>query len=121
MKSTLNALRLAAAAALVMSCATLASGQTIKRMTHPEAVEAAKNKPTPEYSSMAKQLRVQGNVQVNAYISEDGKVERTEAVSGNPLLIKCAEEALRKWTFQPITDDGKPVKAVANLTFSFKL
>jgi protein TonB len=101
--------------------ASLATAQTVKHVTHAQAIEAATNKPTPEYSAMAKQLRVQGVVQVNAHIDEDGKIEKVEAVAGNPLLIKCAEDTLRKWKFNPFTDEGKPVKAVASLTFSFKL
>lgn len=119
--SKATALRAAATAALLTSFACLAMGQTAKHLTHPQAMEAATVKPAPEYSAIAKQLKVQGVVQVNAFISEDGKVERTEGVNGNPLLLKCAEDALRKWKFQPITDDGKPVKAVASLTFNFKL
>jgi TonB family protein len=108
-------------AALAALCACLGSAQTVKHLTHAEAIEAATAKPTPEYSGMARQLKVQGQVQVNAYITEEGKVERVEAVSGNPMLIRCAEEALHHWKFTPITEDGKPVKAVASLSFSFKL
>jgi len=106
---------------LVAAGASLAPAQTVKHVSTEEALSAATSKPIPEYSPMARQLKVQGNVLVNAYISEDGKVERIESVSGNPMLVRCAEDALRHWKFAPFMEDGKPVKAVASLTFSFKL
>jgi protein TonB len=114
-------LRALAAMAIVLMCPCLTMAQNVKHVTHNEAVEAATNKPTPEYSAIAKQLKLQGTVQLNVYVTEGGKVERIEGVAGNPLLIKCAEDTLRKWTFQPFAEEGKPVKAVAGLTFTFKL
>lgn len=107
-----------AAAALLVP---VASAQAVKHVATAEALNNATSKPQPEYSGMARQLKLQGPVEVNAFISEDGKVEKVESISGNPVLVKCAEDALKRWKFTPFTEDGKPVKAVAALSFTFKM
>jgi protein TonB len=86
-----------------------------------EAVKAAKEKPQPDYPAMAKQLHLEGNVQVQAHISESGAVEEVKPVTGNAVLANAAMSALRKWKFTPFTADGKPTKAVADMNFSFKM
>jgi len=107
-----------AAAAMLLPAA---HAQSPKHVPTAEALSNARSKPQPEYSGMARQLHLQGPVEVNAFISEDGKVEKVESISGNPVLFKCAEEALKRWKFTPFTEDGKPVKAVASLNFTFKM
>ena len=70
---------------------------------------------------MARQLKVEGTVELNAEVSEDGTVEKADIVSGNPILAKAAQEVLKKWKFNKLTEDGKPVKFIANVAFSFKM
>jgi periplasmic protein TonB len=92
-----------------------------KRVSHTAALQLAVTKVTPEYSPIAKQLKIQGAVQLDAVISEDGSVEKVDIVSGNPVLTKPAAEALKKWRFKPFLDGDKPVKVVATFDFDFKL
>jgi len=92
-----------------------------KRVSHTAAVQAATEKVAPTYSPIAKQLKIQGSVQLDAVIAEDGTVEKVDIVSGNPVLTKPAAEALKKWKFKPFTDADKPVKVVASFDFEFKL
>ncbi len=106
---------------LIAAVVLLPSARAQKHVSTEEALNAAVAKPTPDYSPIARQLKLQGAVEVDAFISEDGKVERVESVSGNPVLVKCAEETLKRWKFTPFTEDGKPVKAEAVLAFRFKL
>lgn len=121
MKRTEKILTRLAMAAFVLAGMWIAPAQTVKHVTTQEAMDAATSKPVPEYSAMARQLKVQGQVSVNVYISEEGKVERVETVTGNPMLLKCAEDGVRRWKFAPFLEDGKPVKATATLSFNFKL
>ncbi|HUA59863.1 MAG TPA: TonB family protein, partial [Verrucomicrobiae bacterium] len=58
---------------------------------------------------------------LDATISEEGKVEKVAIVSGNPMLTHPAAEALKMWRFKPFLEDGKPVKVVAPVSFSFKV
>lgn len=113
--------RIPAIAILLLGAALLAHGQDPKHVNHAEALSAAVQKVAPEYSPMARQLKLAGTVEVSAYIGEDGKVEKVVAVSGNPILFHCAEDALKKWRFSPFLQDGKAIKAVAAMNFSFKL
>ena len=95
--------------------------QAPRRVSHTAAVEAATAKVTPEYSAIARQLKIQGSVQLDAVIAEDGSVEKVEVISGNPVLTKPAAEALKKWRFKPFSDGDKPVKVIATFDFDFKL
>jgi len=107
-----------AAALCVLS---IASGEEVKQISSSEAMSAVVSKEAPAYPAIAKQLRMEGVVQVKVTISETGKVEESETVSGNPVLAKAAIEAVKHWKFKPFKDDGKTVRAVANLSLAFKL
>jgi periplasmic protein TonB len=98
-----------------------ASSETPKKLTRTEAINATTSKVQPEYPPIAKQLRLEGTVELEAVVSESGTVEDVTVVSGNPVLTKPAATALKKWKFSPFTDAGKPVKALAPVTMSFKL
>lgn len=92
-----------------------------KKLSHAEALSAAISKPQPDYPAVARQLKVEGTVELNATVGEDGTVEKADVVSGNPILAKAAQETLKKWKFSKMTEDGKPVKFLANVAFTFKL
>ena len=74
----------------------------------------------PEYPPIAKQLRIVGQVDLEAVVAVDGSVEKVNVLDGNPVLTKAGSEALMKWKFKPATADGKPVKALAPISFVFK-
>jgi protein TonB len=90
-----------------------------RRVSEDEAKKAITSKVNPEYPPMARQMRLGGKVQVDAYIDTDGKVEKVQVVNGNALLTSAAVSAVKRWKFAPFTTDGKAVKAVAAFTFSF--
>jgi protein TonB len=90
-------------------------------VTQSEAVKNAKDKVQPDYPAMAKQLHLEGAVQVQAHISENGTVEEVKPLTGNAVLMNAAVAALKKWKFTPFTADGKPTRAVADMSFNFKL
>jgi protein TonB len=97
------------------------SQEGIKKVSRTEAIQAATSKVQPEYPPMAKQFKVEGVVELEALVGENGKVEKVSIVSGNALLTRPASDALKLWKFTPFTQDGKPVKALAPITFTFKL
>lgn len=92
-----------------------------KHLSRSESLNAAISKTQPDYPPIAKQLKVEGTVELAAYVSEEGTVEKVETVSGNPILAKPAQDALKKWKFAKEMEDGKPAKFVANVSFTFKL
>jgi protein TonB len=70
---------------------------------------------------MARQLKIEGQVELEAIVAENGAVEKVNIVSGNPVLTRPAVDAIKKWKFSPFTDGGKVVKAVVPVSMSFKL
>ena len=98
-----------------------ASAEDAVHVSQTDAVKAAKEKFNPEYPPMAKQLHLEGAVQLEAHIGENGAVEEVKPLTGNAVLMNAAVAAIKKWKFTPFVSDGKPVKAVADLSFSFKL
>jgi len=111
---------LAAVATFLIAVAQMATADSEKRLSPSESIAAAVNKPQPEYPAIAKQLKLEGSVNLNAFVSEEGTVDHVETVSGNPILVRSAEDALKRWKFTKQTDDGKPVKFVATVVFNFK-
>jgi len=91
------------------------------RVTAADALKAAVKKAQPEYSPMAKQMRVQGDVEVEVKISDAGGVDDVKVVSGNPLLTQPVVRSLKDWKFTPFQQEGKAAPAVTNLRFSFKM
>lgn len=91
------------------------------KISNSDAMKAATAKVQPEYPVIAKQLHLEGAVEVEAHIGEDGSVESVKPVTGNAVLANAAVAATKKWKFTPFTAGGKAVKAVAELTFNFKM
>lgn len=81
----------------------------------------AVKKVQPPYPTIAKTARVQGAVQVQVLISEEGRVVSASTVSGHPLLLDASVQAARQWVFTPTTLNGQPVKVSGVLTFNFTL
>jgi protein TonB len=91
------------------------------RVAEQVAKQAAIEKVVPDYPPMARQLKLAGRVEIEALIDTAGNVEKTQVVSGNPLLTSAAVAALKKWKFTPFNADGRPYRAVTTITFDFKL
>ena len=79
----------------------------------------ALTKVSPIYPTIARQMKVSGEVQVEITIDENGRVIEARAISGHPALRAAAEDAARKWVFRPMRVDGKSMKQRDVLTFNF--
>jgi len=75
--------------------------------------------PQPEYPILAKQARIQGIVQIDAVIDQNGNVVQERAVSGSGVLIEAALDAVKQWKYEPTYLNGKPypVELAVNVTF----
>jgi len=103
---------------LILATAVFAADEG-KRLTRAEALSSVTEKYQPSYPALAKQLKVSGAVELEAIVSETGIVEKVNVISGNLILTKAGAEALIKWKFRPALADGKPVKAIAPVQFTF--
>ena len=91
------------------------------KVSRNDAMSAATTKPAPPYPLIARQLKVEGEVQVQVVIGEEGKVEGATPVAGNPILTKSAVDTVKAWKFTPFKNGGKNVKVQAVLNFVFKM
>ena len=90
------------------------------RVSAADAMKAATNKAQPQYPATARQMKITGQVEIEAVVNTAGEVESAKAVSGNPLLTGAAVSAVEKWKFTPFLSDGAPSKAIVALKFDFK-
>ena len=86
-------------------------------------VEAGKlvNKVQPEYPEGARQARIEGVVRLHAIIGKDGSIIQLEVVSGHPLLLQAALDAVRQWVYRPTLLEGRPVEVDTTIDVIFSL
>ncbi len=75
----------------------------------------------PVYPKLALQARLQGVVTFTAIIARDGTIQQLQLVSGHPLFIEAATEAVRQWRYRPTLLNGEPVEVVAPIEVKFIL
>ena len=78
-------------------------------------------KVTPSYPKLAMISRQQGSVVLEATISRDGSIENLRAISGPPLLIGAAIDAVRQWRYRPYLLNDQPVEVETQITVNFSL
>jgi protein TonB len=79
------------------------------------------NAPKPVYPPLAKQARIQGTVKLNAIIDKEGNIQQLTVVSGHPLLIPSALEAVKQWKYKPTLLNGEPVEVITQIDVNFTL
>jgi protein TonB len=75
----------------------------------------------PTYPPLARQTHVQGIVIIDAILDERGNVVEAKIVSGPPLLIQSALDAVKKWKYEPTYLNDLPVPVQLNVTVTFRL
>ncbi|MBZ5665394.1 MAG: energy transducer TonB [Acidobacteriia bacterium] len=75
----------------------------------------------PKYPTLAVGARVQGQVQLTAIISKTGEIQNLVLVSGHPMLVPAAIEAVKKWRYRPFLLNGEPVEVETTITVNFQL
>jgi protein TonB len=75
----------------------------------------------PTYPQLAKTARIQGPVVLEAVISKAGAIENLRVISGPPLLVKAALEAVSEWRYRPYILNNEPVEVETRITVNFTL
>src|SRR5258708_16027639 len=75
----------------------------------------------PVYPQLALQARVQGTIRFTAIIGKDGRVSNLQLISGHPLLVQAAQDAVRQWLYRPTLLNGEPVEVVTQINLPFTL
>src|ERR1700719_2806020 len=79
------------------------------------------NKVQPVYPPLARQTRISGTVRLHALISKSGTVESLEVLSGHPLLVRAAMDAVQQWKYKPTLLNGEPVEVDTTIDVIFSL
>ena len=79
------------------------------------------NRVQPLYPPLARQTRISGTVKLHAIIGKNGAVEQLQVVSGHPLLVQSALDAVRQWRYQPTLLNGDPVEVDTEIDVVFSL
>ena len=81
----------------------------------------ALHQPPPVYPPLAMMARIQGTVVLQAIIGTDGTVKDLKVLSGHPLLVRAALDAVKTWRYQPTLLDSEPVDVLTEVDVNFKL
>jgi tetratricopeptide (TPR) repeat protein len=101
----------------------VASSQTPTRIRVSGNVQAANliNQVEPVYPPLAVQARISGNVRFTAIIGKDGSILNLQLLSGHPLLVAAAQEAVKKYVYRPTLLNGNPVEVITQIDVNFTL
>ena len=75
----------------------------------------------PDYPHLARVARIQGAVILEAIIDREGRVENLQVLSGHPLLIQAARDAVQQWRYRPTLLNGEPIEVLTQVTVNFSL
>ncbi|HXW55598.1 MAG TPA: TonB family protein [Candidatus Cybelea sp.] len=75
----------------------------------------------PVYPLIAKTAHIEGTVVLHTIIGKDGAVQTLQFVSGPPLLMRAAMDAVRQWIYKPTLLNGEPVEVDTTIDVVFTL
>jgi TonB family protein len=87
------------------------SGQTVKPVSTVE----------PVYPPLARQARISGTVRLTVKIAKDGSIQYVQLISGHPLLVAAAVDAVKQYVYNPVLLNGSPVEAITQVDVNFSL
>jgi len=64
-------------------------------------------------------MRIQGTVVLKAVIGKTGNIENLQMVSGHPMLVPAAIDAVKQWKYQPYEVNGIPVRVETTIRVEF--
>src|SRR5207237_4911640 len=77
--------------------------------------------PQPQYPALARQAGIQGRVVLTAIIGRSGEIETLLVKSGQPLLARAAEAAVKQWRYRPYILNGEAVEVETQIIVDFSL
>jgi TonB family protein len=86
-----------------------------------DASEIVARSVRPSYPMLARQMKVQGSVILQALIGKDGVIQNLRVVSGPHILASAAQDAVRQWHFKPHLEGSEAVETQAKITVNFTI
>lgn len=99
--------------------ATIVAADRVKISS--SAAEVIARPVKPNYPLLARQMKVQGAVVLQALIGKEGTIQDLHVVSGPAILSAAAREAVLQWHFKPYYQDGQAVETEARITVNFTI
>ena len=78
------------------------------------------NRVEPMYPHVAAIAGIQGQVKLHAIIARDGSIQSLNAISGHPLLVRAALDAVGRWRYRPYYLNGEAVEVETFITVNFR-
>jgi protein TonB len=75
----------------------------------------------PIYPPLARSARISGSVVLAAVISRDGAMENLKLISGHPMLVPAALQAVSQWRYRPYILNGDAIEVETQITVNFIL
>lgn len=75
----------------------------------------------PVYPQIAKTAHISGTVVLHAIIAKDGTVQELTFISGPPLLMRAAMDAVKQWRYKPTLLNTQPVQVDTTISVIFNL
>jgi periplasmic protein TonB len=75
----------------------------------------------PAYPPLAIQIHKEGRVELRAIIGTDGTIQSLQVVSGDPLFLLSAKEAVQQWRYKPTYLNGQPVEVDTHITVVYTM
>lgn len=75
----------------------------------------------PVYPPLAIHMRIQGTVVLRTIVGTDGRIKELAVVTGHPILVQAAVNAVRQWRYRPTVLNGEAVEVVAPVEVHFRL
>jgi TonB family protein len=67
----------------------------------------------PAYPDLARKMHIHGVVRIEAIVRPNGTVKSTRVLGGNPVLVEAAQDAVRKWKFEPAPSETTEIVQLA--------
>ena len=101
------------------SQATIVASDRVK--ISPDAAQVISRPVRPNYPLLARQMKVEGAVVLQALIGKEGSIQDLRVVSGPEILSAAARQAVTQWHFKPYYQDGQAVETEARITVNFTI
>ena len=99
--------------------ATTNAGERVR--LSPDTAQIVERPVEPNYPMLAKQMKVQGSVILQALIGREGSIQDLRVLSGPAILSTAAMDAVKQWRFRPYFQSGQPIETEARITVNFTI
>jgi TonB family protein len=110
----------ASAAAPTSNAAGVAAASARVRLS-PSAAQSLSRPVEPNYPLLAREMKIQGAVVLNALIGRAGNIQHLRVLSGPTILSAAAKEAVKQWRFRPYLQSGQAVETEARIIVNFTI